>query len=345
MSKPNRTIANLTIASLFLCLALTNLAPAQSIRGCRSEVTGTGHSNRSRVAPHVAPSRGQGSRTLASQPTSSSRSMKHRFSNDSRHVLSSSRGMNLAGSASTSLLNPNAAGGPSVPDTTMTRNSLASTKRETRGSTANLEHRTTATRRSADGESRTLAATSADANEVPSEQRDRRNRVMTFVRDQVMPRLADYAQHAGERFPTAAPAEVVTSMDSDYPAEAASADVGETDVEQLDLPQVPVGSPLTLTLKLPQVEGVILLKAGPLVIRLDPETWNTVGTSLTLPAFELMRRRGRGAVFIESGRTINRQLPVAARAYAKVNADRRGHFPTRWKVTRKTQPSHELQRT
>ncbi len=49
MSKPNRTIANLTIASLFLCLALTNLAPAQSIRGCRSEVTGTGHSNRSRV--------------------------------------------------------------------------------------------------------------------------------------------------------------------------------------------------------------------------------------------------------------------------------------------------------
>ncbi len=104
-----------------------------------------------------------------------------------------------------------------------------------------------------------------------------------------MPRLADYAQHAGERFPTAAPAEVVTSMDSDYPAEAASADVGETDVEQLDLPQVPVGSPLTLTLKLPQVEGVILLKAGPLVIRLDPETWNTVGTSLTLPAFELMR--------------------------------------------------------
>lgn len=72
------------------------------------------------------------------------------------------------------------------------------------------------------------------------------------------------------------------------PAVEASQPPADSD-DQAERTEVPIGSPLTLTLALSEQPGTILLKSGPLVIRLTPEVWTAEGTSFTLPDFELMR--------------------------------------------------------
>jgi len=58
---------------------------------------------------------------------------------------------------------------------------------------------------------------------------------------------------------------------------------------ETDRPSIPIGSSLNLNMDLPETEGIVLLKTGPLVIQLTIDTWNAKGTSFTLPDFQLMR--------------------------------------------------------
>lgn len=97
---------------------------------------------------------------------------------------------------------------------------------------------------------------------------------------------------------------------------------GNESAEGMDGPEVPIGSTLTLTLELPEVEGVILLKTGPLVIRLFPATWTTESTELTLPDFHLMRNAAAEIYVLEQGgQLISSQALTLVPAAAKTAAE------------------------
>ena len=76
-----------------------------------------------------------------------------------------------------------------------------------------------------------------------------------------------------------------------------------------DRPSIPIGSSLNLLLDLPETEGVVLLKTGPLVIRLTIDTWTANGTSFTLPDFQLMRPADGEIYFLnQQGKLISKEL-------------------------------------
>ena len=108
--------------------------------------------------------------------------------------------------------------------------------------------------------------------------------------------------------------ETANEVDGDQP--------GVESAEGMDGPEVPIGSTLTLTLELPEVEGVILLKTGPLVIRLFPATWTTESTELTLPDFHLMRNAAAEIYVLEQGgQLISSQALTLVPAAAKTAAE------------------------
>ncbi len=114
--------------------------------------------------------------------------------------------------------------------------------------------------------------------------------------------------------PVAAFSETANEVDGDQP--------GNESAEGMDGPEVPIGSTLTLTLELPEVEGVILLKTGPLVIRLFPATWTTESTELTLPDFHLMRNAAAEIYVLEQGgQLISSQALTLVPAAAKTAAE------------------------
>lgn len=109
--------------------------------------------------------------------------------------------------------------------------------------------------------------------------------------------------------------ETANEVDGDQPP-------GNESVEAKGGPEVPIGSTLTLTLELPEVEGVILLKTGPLVIRLFPTTWTTESAEMTLPDFCLMRN-ATAAIYVldQGGQLLSSQVLTLVPADTKTKSE------------------------